>query len=71
MTGNFPGVLFRVILAWILGVDFSARLEVGFRACIIGGALVMQGTVMMVLSPFVPPPSPFVALAVLLLMLGV
>ena len=47
MAGNFPGVLFRVTLAWILGVDFSARLEVGLRACIIGGALVMRGTVMM------------------------
>ncbi len=47
MAGNFPGVLFRVTLAWILGVDFSARLEVGFRACIIGGALVIRGTVMM------------------------
>ena len=47
MDGNFPGVLFRVILAWILGVDFSTRLEVGFCASIIGGALVMRGTVMM------------------------
>jgi hypothetical protein len=47
MAGNFPGVLFRVTLAWILGVDFSASLEVGLRACIIGGALVMRGTVMM------------------------
>ena len=47
MAGSFPGVLFRVLRAWILGVDFSARLEVGFRACIIGGASVMRGTVMM------------------------
>ena len=47
MAGSFPGVLFCVTLAWILGVDFSARLEVGFRACIIGGASVMRGTVMM------------------------
>ena len=47
MAGNFPGVLFRVALAWILGVDFSACLEVGFLACIIGGASVMRGTVMM------------------------
>jgi hypothetical protein len=47
MASNFPGMLFRVILAWILGVDFSASLEVGFRACIIGGALVMRGTVLM------------------------
>ena len=47
IAGNFPGVLFRVILAWIIGVNFSARLEVGLRACIIGDALVMQGTVMM------------------------
>ena len=28
MAGNFPGVLFRVTLAWILGVDFSTCLEV-------------------------------------------
>ena len=49
IAGNFPGVLFRVILAWILGVNFSVRLEVGLHACIIGGALVMQGTVMMVI----------------------
>ena len=41
IAGNFPGVLFRLTLAWILGVNFSARLEVGLRACIIGGALVM------------------------------
>ena len=47
MAGNFPGVLFRITLAWILGVAFSACLEIGFRACIIGGALVIQGTVMM------------------------
>ncbi len=46
MASNFPGVLFHFILAWILGVDFSARLEVGFCACIIGGALVMRGTVL-------------------------
>jgi hypothetical protein len=47
MAGNFPGVLFRVTLAWILGVDFSARFDVGLRACIIGGASVMRGTVTM------------------------
>ena len=47
MAGNFPGLLFCVTLAWILGVDFSAHLEVGFCACIIGGALVIRGTVMM------------------------
>jgi hypothetical protein len=47
MAGSFPGVLFRVTLAWILGVDISARLEVGFRVRIIGGASVMRGTVMM------------------------
>ncbi len=47
MAGTFPGVLFRVTLAWILGVDFIARLEVGFRASMIGGALVIRGTVMM------------------------
>ncbi len=46
IVGNFPGVLFWVTLAWILGVDFSARLEVGLRACIIGGASVICGTVM-------------------------
>ena len=37
IAGNFPGVLFQVNLAWILGVDFSARFEVGLCACIIGG----------------------------------
>ena len=49
IAGNFPGVLFRVTLAWILGVGvvFSARLEVGLRACIIGGASVIRGNVMM------------------------
>ena len=47
IVSNFPGVLFRVNLAWILGVDFSARFEVGLRACIIGGASVIQGNVMM------------------------
>ena len=50
MAGNFLGVLFRIALAWILGVDFSAQLEVGFLACIIGGALVMRVTVMMGVS---------------------
>ena len=50
MSGNLPGVLFRFTLAWILGVDFSARLEVRFCACIIGGASVMRGTVMMGVS---------------------
>ena len=39
--GNPPGVLFLVALSRILGVDFSARLEVGLHACIIGGVLVM------------------------------
>ena len=47
IAGNFPTVLFQVTLAWIIGVNFSARLEVGLRAYIIGGASVMQGTVMM------------------------
>ena len=47
IAGNFPGVLFQVTLAWILGVNFSARFEVGLRACIIGGASVIQGNVMM------------------------
>ena len=47
MAGSFPGVLFRVTRAWILGVDFSERFEVGLRACIIGGASVMRGTVTM------------------------
>ena len=81
MAGNFPGLLFRVTLvAWTLGVDLSARLEVGFCAFITGGALVIRGTVMtgdlsipfvLPLSPFVHPPTPSVAFAVLLLMLGV
>ena len=31
---------------WILGVVLSERLEEGLRACMIGGALVMQGIVM-------------------------
>ena len=50
IAGNFPGVLFQVTLVWILGVNFSARLEVGLRACIIGGASVIRGTVMMGVS---------------------
>ena len=37
----FLGVLFRVTLLRILGVNFSACLEVGLHACMIGGALVM------------------------------
>ena len=41
IAGNFPGVLFQVARVWILGVAFSARLEVGLRACMIGGASVM------------------------------
>ena len=47
IAGNFPGVLFQVTLAWILGVDFSACLEVGLRACMIGGPSMMRGIVMM------------------------
>ena len=50
ISGNFPGVLFRVTLLCILSVNFSARLEVGLRACMIGGASVMQGIVMMGVS---------------------
>ncbi len=47
IAGNFPGVLFQVTCAWILGVNLSARLEVGLCACMIGGALVIQSIVMM------------------------
>ncbi len=47
IVGNFPGVLFQVTFLWILGVVFSTCLDVGLRACIIGGALVICGTVMM------------------------
>ena len=75
IAGNFPGVLFQVARVWILGVAFSARLEVGLRACMIGGASVMWGMVMMsessitlcssALTLFLPP-SPFVPSAVLL-----
>ena len=50
IVGNFPGVLFQVTLLWILGVVFSARLDVRLRACIIGGASVIHGTVMMGVS---------------------
>ena len=50
IAGNFPSVLFRVTLAWILVVDLSARLEVGLRACIIGGVSVIRGNVMMGVS---------------------
>ncbi len=47
MAGSCPGVLFRVTRLWIRGVDLSARLEVGLRACMIGGASVSRGTVIM------------------------
>ena len=47
IAGNFLGVLFQVTLAWILGVNFSARLEVGLLACIIGGPSVIRGNVTM------------------------
>jgi hypothetical protein len=50
IAGNFPGVLFQVTLVWILGVNLSARLEVGLRSCMIGGALVMRGIMMMSVS---------------------
>ena len=53
IAGNFPGVLFQVTLAWILGVDFSARLEVGLRACMIGGkGIVMMGVLLITLCSF-------------------
>ena len=41
IAGNFSGVLFRVTVALILGVNFSAHLEVGLRTCMIGGASVI------------------------------
>ena len=41
ISGNFADVLFQDSLTWILGVNFSAHLEVKLRACIIGGALVI------------------------------
>ena len=46
-SGTMPGVLFRVVRRCSLGVFFSARFVVGFRASIIEGALVILGIVTM------------------------
>ena len=48
LIGNTPpGVLFRVALLCILGIDFRTHFDVGLRAYMIGGASVMRGMIMM------------------------
>jgi hypothetical protein len=48
--GTVPGVLFRVILRWSLGVIFSIRFAVGLRDCRIAGASEIRWTVRMGVS---------------------
>ena len=46
IIGTAPGVLFRVCRRCVRGVFFKRRFAVGFRDCIMGGASVILGIVM-------------------------
>ncbi len=50
IKGTPPGVLFWVNLRWSHGVFFGTLYNVGFHACIIGGASMILGTVRMGVS---------------------
>ena len=45
IAGTAPGVLLRVCLRWVRGVFLRWRFAVGFRDCMIGGASVILGIV--------------------------